>query len=66
MTTPAIMSVVLHGHKLVGGFGLTRTGERRGVLLKVKDEFALPGSDITADRPESLRTGRGWEDLVHR
>jgi len=49
-----------------GGFGLTRTGEQRWVLVKVRDEFALPGSDITADRPESVRTGRRWEDLVHR
>jgi DNA ligase D-like protein (predicted 3'-phosphoesterase) len=63
---PGHMSVVLHGQKLVGGFGLTRTGERRWVLVKVRDEFALPGSDITADRPESVRTGRRWQDLVRR
>ena len=63
---PGHLSVVLHGQKLVGGFGLTRTGERRWVLVKVRDEFALPGSDITADRPESVRTGRTWEDLVRR
>jgi len=63
---PGHMSVVLHGQKLVGGIGLTRTGERRWVLVKVRDEFALPGSDITADRPESVRTGRRWEDLVRR
>jgi hypothetical protein len=63
---PGHMSVVLHGQKLAGGFGLTRTGERRWVLVKVRDEFALPGSDITADRPESVRTGRRWEDLVRR
>ena len=61
---PGHMSVILHGQKLVGGFGLTGTGERRWVLVKVKDEFAVPGSDITADRPESVRTGRRWEELV--
>ena len=63
---PGHMSVVLHGQKLGGGFGLTRTGEQRWLLVKVRDEFALPGSDITADRPESVRTGRRWEDLVRR
>jgi DNA polymerase Ligase (LigD) len=63
---PGQMSVVLHGQKLLGGFGLIRTGERRWVLVKVRDEFALPGSDVTASRPESVRTGRRWEDLVRR
>jgi bifunctional non-homologous end joining protein LigD len=63
---PGHMSVVLHGQKLAGGFGLIRTGERRWVLVKAKDEFALPGSDITAGRPESVRTGRRWQDLVPR
>jgi hypothetical protein len=36
------------------------------VLVKVRDEFALPGSDVTVDRPESVRTGRRWEDLARR
>jgi bifunctional non-homologous end joining protein LigD len=63
---PGHLSVVLHGRKLGGGFALTHTGGRRWVLVKVKDEFARPGSDITADRPESVRTGRRWQDLVRR
>jgi bifunctional non-homologous end joining protein LigD len=63
---PGHMSVALYGQKLGGGFGLTRTGEQRWVLVKVGDEFALPGSDITADRPESVRTGGRWEELVRR
>jgi DNA ligase D-like protein (predicted 3'-phosphoesterase) len=61
---PGHMSVVLHGRKLEGGFGLTRTGERRWVLVKVRDEFARPGSDVTAERPASVRSGRTWEELV--
>jgi bifunctional non-homologous end joining protein LigD len=63
---PSHLSVVLHGRKLGGAFGLTRTGARRWVLVKVRDEFAQPGSDITADRPESVRTGRRWQDLARR
>ena len=61
---PGHMSVVLHGQKLAGGFGLTRTGERRWVLVKVRDDFSQPRSDIAAARPESVRSGRIWEDLV--
>jgi DNA ligase D-like protein (predicted 3'-phosphoesterase) len=58
------MAVVFHGRKLEGGFGLTRTGPRRWILVKVKDEFTRPGSDVAAERPESVRTGRRWEELV--
>ena len=58
------MSVLLHGHKLSGGFGLMSTGPRRWILVKVRDEEARTGSDITAERPESVRSGRRWEDLL--
>jgi DNA ligase D-like protein (predicted 3'-phosphoesterase) len=61
---PGHMSVVLHGHKLAGGFGLTRTGPRRWVLVKTRDEFARPGSDVAAERPESVRSGRTWPELL--
>jgi DNA ligase D-like protein (predicted 3'-phosphoesterase) len=61
---PGHMSVTLHGHKLAGGFALTRTGDRRWVLVKARDEFARPASDIAAERPQSVRSGRTWQDLV--
>jgi len=61
---PGHLSVELHGRKLAGRFGLTRTGDRRWILVKARDESARPGSDITADRPESVRSGRTWENLV--
>src|ERR1700734_1905508 len=61
---PDHMSVVLHGSKLAGGFGLTRTGERRWVLVKTRDDHARPGSDIVAEQPRSVRSGRTWEDLA--
>jgi bifunctional non-homologous end joining protein LigD len=63
---PGHLSVILHGRKLAGGFALTRTGDRRWILVKSRDVYARPGSDITADRPESVRTGRTWQDLVGR
>ena len=53
---------VLHGEKLHGGFALQRTGgnakKPQWLLIKRKDDEARPGSDITAERPESVVTGR--------
>lgn len=63
---PGHVSFVLHGRKLSGGFALTRTGERRWVLVKARDEAARPGTDIVAERPASVRSGRTWQDLSGR
>ncbi len=60
---PGHLSFTLHGRKLGGRFGLTRTGERRWILVKVRDSFAQAGSDIAAERPASVRSGRTWQDL---
>ncbi len=52
---------VLHGSKLRGGFALQRTrdGDKpQWLLIKRRDDDARPGSDIVAERPESVRTGR--------
>ena len=59
---------VLHGEKLRGGFALQRT--RRGdkpqwLLIKRRDEFARPGWDVTAECPESVRSGSTLEELLH-
>jgi DNA ligase D-like protein (predicted 3'-phosphoesterase) len=58
---------VLHGEKLHGGFALQRTrpGEKpQWLLVKRRDEDALPGSDITAERPESVASGSTLEALL--
>jgi DNA ligase D-like protein (predicted 3'-phosphoesterase) len=52
---------VLHGAKLEGGFALQRTGRGdppQWLLIKRRDDWARPGSDITAERPESVISGR--------
>ena len=52
---------VLHGEKLRGGFALQRTGggaKPQWLLIKRKDDEARPGTDITAERPESVVLGR--------
>ncbi len=63
---PGHISFVLHGRKLSGGFALTRTGEQRWILVKVRDEDARPGSDIVTERPASVRSGRIWQELLDR
>jgi bifunctional non-homologous end joining protein LigD len=60
---PDHLSFTLQGEKLSGRFGLTKTGERRWILVKARDEHSRPGSDIVAERPASVRSGRTWEEL---
>jgi DNA ligase D-like protein (predicted 3'-phosphoesterase) len=55
---------VLHGEKLHGGFALQRTSggaKPQWLLIKRRDDAARPGSDIVAERPESVVTGRPLE-----
>ena len=61
---PGHLSFIAHGHKLSGGFALTRTADRRWILVKVRDEDARPGSDIVAEQPASTRSGKTWQELA--
>jgi DNA ligase D-like protein (predicted 3'-phosphoesterase) len=61
---PGHISFILHGGKLSGGFALTRTGEKRWILLKVRDEDARPGSDIVTEQPASVRSGKTWQGIA--
>jgi DNA ligase D-like protein (predicted 3'-phosphoesterase) len=63
---PGHLSVILQGSKLTGGFAVTATGERRAILVKTRDEHARPGSDIVAEQPASVRSGRTWQELTSR
>ena len=63
---PPHLSFVLHGSKLAGGFALTKTGERRWILVKARDDAARAGSDIVAESPASVRSGLTWQDLASR
>ncbi len=58
---------VLHGDKLQGGFALQRTrpGDKaQWLLIKRRDDDARPGSDVTAERPESVLSGRSLDELA--
>jgi DNA ligase D-like protein (predicted 3'-phosphoesterase) len=61
---------VLHGEKLRGGFALQRTSpgptrlKSQWLLLKRRDEQARPGSDVVAEQPASVLSGRTLEELL--
>ena len=61
---PGHLSVILHGSKLRGGFALTKTGERRWILVKARDDAARAGSDIVAESPASVRSGKTWQEVA--
>ena len=58
---------VLHGEKLRGGFALQRTrasAKPQWLLLKRRDEHARPASDVVAERPASVLSGRTLEQVL--
>jgi DNA ligase D-like protein (predicted 3'-phosphoesterase) len=57
---------VLHGEKLRGGFALQRTrlgAKPQWLLIKRRDDEALPDSDVVAERPQSVLSGRTLDEL---
>jgi DNA ligase D-like protein (predicted 3'-phosphoesterase) len=60
------VKVFLEGHKLRGGYALTRTGEGkrpRWILVKLRDEHADARRNPVSTQPESVLSGRTIEDL---
>jgi DNA ligase D-like protein (predicted 3'-phosphoesterase) len=58
---------VLRGEKLRGGFVLQRTRpgpKPQWLLLKRRDEEARPGSDVAAELPASVLSGRTLNELL--
>ena len=58
---------VLHGEKLRGGFALQRTGrgeKPQWLLIKRRDEAAVPGSDVVAEQPGSVLSGKALDELL--
>lgn len=60
------LKFILHGQKLSGSWVVVQMkgrGPKNWLLLKHKDDSARPGSDITAERPESVASGRTLEQI---
>ncbi|HUB98379.1 MAG TPA: DNA polymerase ligase N-terminal domain-containing protein [Solirubrobacterales bacterium] len=58
---------VLHGEKLRGGFALQRTrpgAKPQWLLIKRRDDDAQPGSDVVAEEPRSVLSGRTLGELL--
>ena len=64
------IEIWLEGKKLRGGFALVRTRmagkQQQWLLIKIKDQEALPGKDICADQPDSAISGRSLEEIKKR
>jgi DNA ligase D-like protein (predicted 3'-phosphoesterase) len=58
---------VLHGEKLRGGFVLQRTRpgpKAQWLLIKRRDDEARPNSDVVAEQPVSVLSGRTLDDVL--
>jgi bifunctional non-homologous end joining protein LigD len=60
---------VLNGKRLRGSWVLVRTrrdprGRAQWLLIKHRDEQAVPGSDVTAENQTSVATGRSMEEIA--
>jgi bifunctional non-homologous end joining protein LigD len=57
-----------HGKRVGGSFALVRTQQRgskpQWLLIKHRDEYAEPGSDIVAENMTSVTTGRTMEEIA--
>ena len=60
---------VLNGKRLKGSWVLVRTrrddrGKAQWLLIKHRDEYAAPGSDVTAEHQTSVATRRSMEEIA--
>ena len=63
------LDFTLHGSRLHGAWALVRTrrgtpGKPQWLLIKHTDQWAAKGSDIVADSPTSVTTGRTMDEIA--
>jgi bifunctional non-homologous end joining protein LigD len=56
----------LHGEKLEGAFAMMRWSHhpRKWLLVKKVDGLERRGNDVVAERPESVKSGRTWQEVA--
>ncbi len=62
------LKIFLRGERLKGGFVLVRMkrpGRPQWLLIKHRDEFARPGSDVEREATTSVKTGRDLDQIAH-
>lgn len=63
-------TIFFEGSKLMGKFAMIRTnrgGKRpQWLFFKMKDEYTKPGTNITAEKPNSSKTGRSLEEVAEQ
>jgi bifunctional non-homologous end joining protein LigD len=67
--TKGDFKIVLKGKRLKGSWVLVRTrndtaGKPQWLLIKHKDEYAVPGSDVTAEHLTSVATRRTMDEIA--
>jgi bifunctional non-homologous end joining protein LigD len=60
---------ILNGKRLKGSWALVRmrrnqSGKPQWLLIKHRDEYAVPDSDVTADQQTSVATGRTMDEIA--
>jgi bifunctional non-homologous end joining protein LigD len=63
------LKIHLHGDRLRGSFALVRMrrgtpGRAQWLLIKHRDEFAAPGSDVVGEWTTSVASGRTMEEIA--
>jgi len=61
------VEIFIEGEKLRGRFALIKTrwgGGNNWLFIKMNDEYARAGADITAEMPKSVKTDRTLEQIV--
>jgi bifunctional non-homologous end joining protein LigD len=63
------LKIVLNGKRLKGSWALVRMrrdqpGRAQWLLIKHRDEYAVPGSDVAADYQTSVASGRSMDEIA--
>jgi bifunctional non-homologous end joining protein LigD len=61
------LKLMIHGQKLNGSWALVQMkgrGDKNWLLIKHRDPYARPGTDITREAPDSVLSGHSLEQIT--